>query len=257
VNPPAAANLRRSSAADGIAGVDDCLDETGNRPVNQPTAIPRAPTSKRWRFSGCSAPGSFPARRMTTRAGSLPTARLERSLDMGSPGPCCSASLLWPRFKRSALRSAASPVAALPAICAGTTHLGRCGLSAALDRCECDQPWCGSRSNGCRSRTDGERPRTSLYLGIRRGFRPAAGVMSYDRCAATLKWATLSLFAYVAVVFAAKVPWGTAFYGTLVPSLSFDGAHAMALVAVLGTTISPYLSSGKPVRRWKSCTAGK
>ncbi len=65
--------------------------------------------------------------------------------------------------------------------------------------------------------------------------------ISYARYAAVLKWATLSLFAYVAVVFAAHVPWGAALYGTLVPHLVFDGPHAMALVAVLGTTISPYL----------------
>ena len=65
--------------------------------------------------------------------------------------------------------------------------------------------------------------------------------MSYARYAAVLKWATLSLFAYVAVVFAAHVPWGTALASTLVPHLVFDKPHAMAMVAVLGTTISPYL----------------
>src|ERR1700676_344577 len=65
--------------------------------------------------------------------------------------------------------------------------------------------------------------------------------MSYARYAAVLKWATLSLFAYVAVVFAAHVPWGSALYSTLVPHLDFDAPHAMAMVAVLGTTISPYL----------------
>ena len=65
--------------------------------------------------------------------------------------------------------------------------------------------------------------------------------ISYARYASVLKWATLSLFAYVAVVFAAGVPWVTALYGTLVPHLVLDGPHTMALVAVLGTTISPYL----------------
>ncbi len=65
--------------------------------------------------------------------------------------------------------------------------------------------------------------------------------MSYARYAATLKWATLCLFAYVAVVFAAHVPWGLALYDTFVPDLVFDAPHAMAMVAVLGTTISPYL----------------
>jgi NRAMP (natural resistance-associated macrophage protein)-like metal ion transporter len=65
--------------------------------------------------------------------------------------------------------------------------------------------------------------------------------MSYARYAAVLKWATLCLFAYVAVVFAAHVPWGTALTNTLVPHVVFDKPHAMAMVAVLGTTISPYL----------------
>jgi NRAMP (natural resistance-associated macrophage protein)-like metal ion transporter len=65
--------------------------------------------------------------------------------------------------------------------------------------------------------------------------------MSYARYAAVLKWTTLSLFAYVAVVFAAHVPWRAAVIGTLVPHLVVDAPHAMALVAVLGTTISPYL----------------
>ena len=65
--------------------------------------------------------------------------------------------------------------------------------------------------------------------------------ISYARYAAVLKWATLTLFAYVGVVFAAHVPWGTALFHTLVPTFVFDRAHTTAIVAVLGTTISPYL----------------
>jgi NRAMP (natural resistance-associated macrophage protein)-like metal ion transporter len=65
--------------------------------------------------------------------------------------------------------------------------------------------------------------------------------MSYARYAAVLRWLTLSLFAYVAVVLVVRVPWGEALYGVLVPQLRLDGEYAMALVAVLGTTISPYL----------------
>lgn len=64
---------------------------------------------------------------------------------------------------------------------------------------------------------------------------------SYARYARILKWTTLSLFSYVAVVFVAGVPWREAAIGTLVPQFTLDKAHAMALVAVLGTTISPYL----------------
>lgn len=66
-------------------------------------------------------------------------------------------------------------------------------------------------------------------------------LMSYARYAAALKWTTLSLFAYVAVVFSAHVPWGTALSNTVIPQLVFDSPHAMAMVAILGTTISPYL----------------
>jgi len=65
--------------------------------------------------------------------------------------------------------------------------------------------------------------------------------VSYARYAAALKWTTLSLFTYVVVVFAADVSWGSALHGILVPSLVFDAPHAMAMVAILGTTISPYL----------------
>jgi len=65
--------------------------------------------------------------------------------------------------------------------------------------------------------------------------------VSYSQYARILKWATLSLFAYVGVVFVAKVPLGEALWGTLVPQFTFDKPHAMALVAIFGTTISPYL----------------
>ena len=65
--------------------------------------------------------------------------------------------------------------------------------------------------------------------------------VSYPRYAAILKWATLSLFAYVAVVFAAQVPWSIALKSTVLPGMTWDADHAMALVAILGTTISPYL----------------
>ena len=65
--------------------------------------------------------------------------------------------------------------------------------------------------------------------------------LSYARYASILKWSTLSLFSYVAVVFVSNVQWSEAIRGTLVPSFTFDKDHAMALVAIFGTTISPYL----------------
>jgi Mn2+/Fe2+ NRAMP family transporter len=65
--------------------------------------------------------------------------------------------------------------------------------------------------------------------------------LSYARYASILKWLTLSLFAYVAAVFMAHADWHAALIGALVPQLAFTGASMTALVAVLGTTISPYL----------------
>ena len=65
--------------------------------------------------------------------------------------------------------------------------------------------------------------------------------LNYRTYADLLKWLTVSLFAYVAVVFAVHVPWHEALRDTFLPTLSFDTDRAEALVAVLGTTISPYL----------------
>jgi NRAMP (natural resistance-associated macrophage protein)-like metal ion transporter len=65
--------------------------------------------------------------------------------------------------------------------------------------------------------------------------------LSYARYAGLLKWLTVSLFAYVGVVFAVHVPWLHALRATFIPHLHLDGDQSMALVAILGTTISPYL----------------
>ena len=56
-----------------------------------------------------------------------------------------------------------------------------------------------------------------------------------------LKWLTLSLFAYVAVIFFVRVDWHEVLTRSLVPHLQFQKDHLTAIAAVLGTTISPYL----------------
>src|SRR5206468_11984470 len=66
-------------------------------------------------------------------------------------------------------------------------------------------------------------------------------LLNYRRYAAFLKFTTLSLFAYVAVVFAVHLPWGLAVRGVLVPHIEWTAAFATGFVAILGTTISPYL----------------
>jgi NRAMP (natural resistance-associated macrophage protein)-like metal ion transporter len=63
----------------------------------------------------------------------------------------------------------------------------------------------------------------------------------YTRYVTYLKWLTLALFAYVLTAFVAKVSWGQALHATFVPSLTFHVKYFTALIAVLGTTISPYL----------------
>lgn len=65
--------------------------------------------------------------------------------------------------------------------------------------------------------------------------------LSYPRYAAVLKWTTLTLFTYVGVVLVAQVPWPHALRSLVVPELQWNAAYATALVAILGTTISPYL----------------
>jgi Mn2+/Fe2+ NRAMP family transporter len=56
-----------------------------------------------------------------------------------------------------------------------------------------------------------------------------------------LKWLTLSLFAYVAVIFFVRVDWHEVLKGGFVPHLKFQKDYLTAIAAVLGTTISPYL----------------
>ena len=65
--------------------------------------------------------------------------------------------------------------------------------------------------------------------------------LDYRTYAAVLKFTTLSLFAYVAVVLTVNVPWGQALQALLIPHVEWTAAFATGFVAILGTTISPYL----------------
>ena len=63
----------------------------------------------------------------------------------------------------------------------------------------------------------------------------------YARYVSWLKWLTLSLFAYVGVAFVVHMPWATVGYHLVVPDLSLKSDYLTVVVAILGTTISPYL----------------
>jgi len=84
-------------------------------------------------------------------------------------------------------------------------------------------------------------PRHAYIVGIGALCIVLQVFISYHRYVRVLKWLTLSLFSYVGVVFAVDVPWAAVFRGTLMPSFSLDTDYVTTMVAIFGTTISPYL----------------
>jgi NRAMP (natural resistance-associated macrophage protein)-like metal ion transporter len=86
----------------------------------------------------------------------------------------------------------------------------------------------------------------SVVLQIRIPYKTYSGI---------LKWLTFSLFAYVGTIFVVQINWVEVLGGTFIPTISFKGEYLAALIAVLGTTISPYLlfwQSGEEVEQTKS-----
>jgi NRAMP (natural resistance-associated macrophage protein)-like metal ion transporter len=63
----------------------------------------------------------------------------------------------------------------------------------------------------------------------------------YQRYVHYLKWLTLVLLAYVATVFVERVPWSEVVVRTVAPRLEWNAEYITTIVAILGTTISPYL----------------
>jgi NRAMP (natural resistance-associated macrophage protein)-like metal ion transporter len=75
---------------------------------------------------------------------------------------------------------------------------------------------------------------TALMLGLEI-------LLPYARYAKVLRWLTLSLVAYIAVLFVIDVDWATVLRDTIVPHMNWTRSEIAALIAILGTTISPYL----------------
>src|ERR1700683_3121236 len=65
--------------------------------------------------------------------------------------------------------------------------------------------------------------------------------LRYETYVRYLKWLTLALLSYVAVVFTIHVPWGMVVRQTVIPQIALDHDTITIIVAVFGTTISPYL----------------
>ena len=89
-----------------------------------------------------------------------------------------------------------------------------------------------------------------LVTGVNRHFMTLLFVLTtlllqvlvpYHRYVKYLKWLTLSLLAYAAVLFTVHVPWGEVALRTVWPQLTWNSNTAAVVVGVFGTTISPYL----------------
>ena len=161
---------------------------------------------------------------------------------MGSYGPCLCHTPSWRRFRRSAPR------------------IGRvtgCGLAANL-RKNYPRPLlyfvlvAMSAANIFNLGADIGAMGASLALVIPMNvmvLTVTLGIVSliavlfipYSTYAKYLKWLTLSLFSYMGVVFFVHVQWSTVLAATLIPHVALTKEFLMALIAVLGTTISPYL----------------
>ena len=78
---------------------------------------------------------------------------------------------------------------------------------------------------------------------------------SYRLIEKIFRWLTVSLFAYIGAAFLAHPKWSEVIRGTLIPTFRFDSTYLSMLVAILGTTISPYLffwQAGQEVEEQKS-----
>jgi NRAMP (natural resistance-associated macrophage protein)-like metal ion transporter len=102
---------------------------------------------------------------------------------------------------------------------------------------------------------------TALYVGV---FAVVSVLLEvfirYSRYVSVLKWLTLSLFAYVGTAFVVHVPWASVAYSLVVPRISLDVGFLTVVVAVLGTTISPYLffwQASEEVEEIEECDGAK
>jgi NRAMP (natural resistance-associated macrophage protein)-like metal ion transporter len=80
-------------------------------------------------------------------------------------------------------------------------------------------------------------------------------LLPYRRYVGILKWLTLALLAYAAVVFTISVPWREAIAGIVWPRLTLTGQALTVIVAVFGTTISPYLFFWQAAQEVEELTA--
>jgi Mn2+/Fe2+ NRAMP family transporter len=79
----------------------------------------------------------------------------------------------------------------------------------------------------------------------------------YHRYVRFLKWLTICLLAYAAVLFTVEVPWGQVVLRTVWPQFTLNSRAATVIVAIFGTTISPYLFFWQASEEVEDMQAGK
>lgn len=84
-------------------------------------------------------------------------------------------------------------------------------------------------------------PISAMVLPIAAGIVALQVWGSYHLIVRVFKWLTVSLFAYVIAAFLAQPNWSEVARATFFPQFSFDSQYVTTIVAILGTTISPYL----------------
>jgi len=84
-------------------------------------------------------------------------------------------------------------------------------------------------------------PTPVLLIGFAVGMAVLEIFVPYHQYARVLKWLCLSILSYILVLFVVEVSWGDVAKNTFVPNMTFDRTTIAALIAIFGTTISPYL----------------
>jgi NRAMP (natural resistance-associated macrophage protein)-like metal ion transporter len=85
-------------------------------------------------------------------------------------------------------------------------------------------------------------------------------LVPYHRYVRVLKWLTLALFAYVATAFVVPIRWSGVLADTFLPHMTFDKGTITSIVAIFGTTISPYLffwQASQEVEDLEACAGEK
>lgn len=84
-------------------------------------------------------------------------------------------------------------------------------------------------------------PQWTLVVGMTVFMAAVEVVVPYRSYSRVLRWLCISIVSYIVVLFFIDAPWGEILRNTFVPALTLDGPTVAAVIALFGTTISPYL----------------